>query len=518
LEKYQQLQELFSQLMTPELAEAMENLRKSLENINAKQSENALTEFQINQEQFLENIERVLELFKKVQLEQEIDRMVQLAKKMLDEQEKITNNLSIDEKNQSNIERDLIQQDEKLGQINKSLDKVQKEPELGTYPETEKYLQQADQMIDHEQMSELLKNLQNDLAKNNRNAAANQSQKLEKSMNELHENLVKAQQEMQAASRKKLMTQTRRAMENLLALSKSEEEILRETTQTSDVGDKFRDLAAQQKRTSENAQRVFQEMIQLSRETFFIPPELSRAMGRADQNMQKSVRSLENRDQRNATNAQGEAMASLNEAFMTMQDAMQQMAGSSSMLGFEQFMERMQQMAKQQGQLNQQALNFFSGEGNKGQLSQEQANQIRRMAAEQRAVQKSLEEMQNEMAGKSETLGRLDNMRSEMEEVVKELEALNIDRKVIERQQRILSRMLDAQRSIREKEYSQKRKAEVGKEYVRKSPDENPELEIKNAKKLQVDLLRALKEGYNPDYEQLIEEYFKLLNQEYLKE
>jgi hypothetical protein len=93
-----------------------------------------------------------------------------------------------------------------------------------------------------------------------------------------------------------------------------------------------------------------------------------------------------------------------------------------------------------------------------------------------------------------------------------------MDRRTIERQEQILTRMLDAQKSVREREYSKERKREVGKAYARKSPGENMDTEDERAKKLQTDLMRALNEGYNPDYEKLIEEYFKTLNQEYLKD
>jgi hypothetical protein len=103
-------------------------------------------------------------------------------------------------------------------------------------------------------------------------------------------------------------------------------------------------------------------------------------------------------------------------------------------------------------------------------------------------------------------------MASEMGEVVEELQSLNIDRKTIDRQQQILSRMLDAQKSVREKEYSKKRLAEVGKQYKHKQPDDPTNMEDPRMKQLSLDLNRALQEGFNPDYEKLIEEYFRALN------
>jgi hypothetical protein len=125
--------------------------------------------------------------------------------------------------------------------------------------------------------------------------------------------------------------------------------------------------------------------------------------------------------------------------------------------------------------------------------------------------------MRNEQ-GDENALGRLGKISEDMEKVAKDLQALKMDRRTIERQEQILTRMLDAQKSVREREYSKERKREVGKSYARKSPGENMDTEDERAKKLQADLMRALQEGYNPDYEKLIEEYFKTLNREYLKD
>ena len=73
--------------------------------------------------------------------------------------------------------------------------------------------------------------------------------------------------------------------------------------------------------------------------------------------------------------------------------------------------------------------------------------------------------------------------------------------------------MLDAQKSVREREISRKRKAESGKEYARKIPSDLLNSEDKEKIETGKSLQEALKEGYTPDYEKLIEEYFRKLNQ-----
>jgi len=74
--------------------------------------------------------------------------------------------------------------------------------------------------------------------------------------------------------------------------------------------------------------------------------------------------------------------------------------------------------------------------------------------------------------------------------------------------------MLDAQKSVREREYSRQRQAETGKSYARRRPptEKIDPVDLRGLK-LQQALQRALQEGYHPAYEKLIEDYFKTLSQ-----
>ena len=137
---------------------------------------------------------------------------------------------------------------------------------------------------------------------------------------------------------------------------------------------------------------------------------------------------------------------------------------------------------------------------------------LARLAAEQRKIRESLESLNREMGNRPDVPGRLGDMASEMEQVEQELERMQIDRKTIARQQQILKRMLDAQKSVHEREYSQKRKAETGKAYSRKTPDKNQKASDAFLQRLEMEKQKALREGYSHDYEKLIEAYYKKLS------
>jgi hypothetical protein len=145
-------------------------------------------------------------------------------------------------------------------------------------------------------------------------------------------------------------------------------------------------------------------------------------------------------------------------------------------------------------------------------MSLEQQAQMARLAAQQAAVQKSLEQLAEEArrAGQREKLlGDLEKIAEEMKEVVKDLENKNIASETLKRQDRILSRLLDASRSVHERDFEKRRVAEAGENVQRQSP---PELNLENTlNRLQQDILKAREEGYSRDYQDLIRRYYEAL-------
>ncbi|MCB0303533.1 MAG: hypothetical protein KDI38_07135, partial [Calditrichaeota bacterium] len=97
---------------------------------------------------------------------------------------------------------------------------------------------------------------------------------------------------------------------------------------------------------------------------------------------------------------------------------------------------------------------------------------------------------------------------------IDDLQKQNLNRSVIERQQRILSRMLDAQKSVREREYSRKRQSEREDNVLAKSPPEIKQELLERENKLRKEMLDALKEGYSPEYREFIKSYYEILSRQ----
>ena len=150
-------------------------------------------------------------------------------------------------------------------------------------------------------------------------------------------------------------------------------------------------------------------------------------------------------------------------------------------------------------------------------MSPQQQAEYGRLAGAQAAVQKSLEELAREAknAGEfSKLLGDLDKIAQEMTEVQTNLQQGDVNPETLEKQERILSRLLDSQRSARERDYEKRRKAEPGKEYERARPGEIDLTTQEGKNRLRQELLKVLEGAYSRDYEDLIRKYFEQLEKE----
>ncbi|MCB5231290.1 MAG: hypothetical protein WCX83_03850, partial [Candidatus Cloacimonas sp.] len=97
----------------------------------------------------------------------------------------------------------------------------------------------------------------------------------------------------------------------------------------------------------------------------------------------------------------------------------------------------------------------------------------------------------------------------ELEAVSRQLRQNKLDESLIGRQERILSRLLDAQKSINQREFSQQRKGEMRvSEDWELPPDILQEFETMRQKALLKDDFK----GYPHEYQELIREYLRLLN------
>jgi hypothetical protein len=377
-------------------------------------------------------------------------------------------------------------------------------------------LQKAQEFLEDSQISEQMRQMQQQLFSSDMQQAQKSGQNIQKQMEMLQSMLQQAKQNMAQMQKQELMQEMQKVTQDMLQASYQQESLAEQSSRTDMASSQINDIARKQAQMRDNAVQIIRQLVDISKKTFFLSPQMNQTMSSLMQNMEASLGNLEERNMRNAAKAQKDAMGDLNQAILAMQSSMGQLSQSSSASGFEQFMKQLQQMAGQQGQVNQQSMNLLNqlGEG-KMQLS---GDALARLAAQQEMIKESLNKLNEGIGNRGDVLGRLDDLGKEMEEVIKKLQQRQFDRKVVERQEKILSRLLDAQKSIREKEYSKKREAEREDKIIVKSPPELKKELFDREDLLKKELIQALKEGYSSEYKDFIKLYYDILSRQSFEE
>src|SRR5262245_56613134 len=214
-----------------------------------------------------------------------------------------------------------------------------------------------------------------------------------------------------------------------------------------------RELAADEQDLLGGLNQVAERLMKLGEKTLFVSPQVGRALGTSLNRMNEAVGDLSEGRTGPAGDKAKNAVVAMNETVIELRKAADQAYSCQPPTGMSQMMQTLSSLSCDQAGLNQdtQALQQQMGMGGEegGGLSDEARAQMSRLAAEQRALSETLRKALGESGGGSETLGRLDKTLDEMQQTMEELSQGRLTPETTNRQERILSRLLDAQRSAR---------------------------------------------------------------------
>ena len=192
---------------------------------------------------------------------------------------------------------------------------------------------------------------------------------------------------------------------------------------------------------------------------------------------------------------------------------MNEMKSSQQTSGFEQFMESLKEISNGQKGLNQQTMQK-GGMGGMGSMGMMQQKIMEELQKKQQELKNKLEELLGSNPGQDHG-GGLHQTTEEMDEIIKDFINNNITQKTIERQQRILSRMLDNQKSLSQKDYEKKREGTAGNNFEYTGPIGLPINEGEKDLLLMKALEATEKENLSLEYNKLIQTYFLNLQNNY---
>jgi len=508
LSKMAEVARLLKEVMTDEMREALEKLRAAMESLKPEEIERAIRQLKFSQEELSERLERTLEILNRIKQERMLKQLADEASELYNQEKALRQKTGSAES-----EEELEALSEEQEKIRERLEQLQKElAELSReLPEVSRHLQENAEKI--QPTLSKMRQTSAGLRSGMKNESLSLEDRILADLASLQESLALACSSLSSERKKEIMEAMRGAIRDLVYLSKTQESLTEEIEEAmTRAGIDTRDLAVSESVLERGVTRVADRIYEVSQKTLFISPVIGKFLGMAKANMKETEGLLEEGSVSRAGKRAGEAMDNLNKAAMLLMQSLSSCQASACASGMEECLQDMAGLASRQGALNQATQSMCPLDFPEAGLSMVERAQLARLAAEQQAIRDGVAQVAETFEERADLAGRLDDVVKEMEDITKNLERHQLDRSIVERQERILSRLLDAQRSVRRRDYTKSRQAEVGENVTdRESPQlDSPELREKIARE---DMLRALGEGYPPEYENLIKEYFKALSE-----
>ena len=504
VQKFDDFQELLNSIMTPELLEALQKMQEAMESMDLDKMLQATENFEYNLQQFEQQLDRFIEMFELALAEQKLNELVANLKSLVENQENIKNEL------ENNTPSNQLTDDQER-QI-KDFEKLQKIIKEAS-KSLEKFSKNTAEALNELLNSKLNKNTQKSLNESQKKLSE-QNKTADQSVSKSSENLISMletakdiKDSFQDESIQKMSQEFYSAIRNILTLSNAQEDLYQNFIGIRTSNPQLKPLTAKQFNINKQFSNFIHQLFELSTKTFHISPNINQKIGFCKKSIDNSIINLEQRKVKTSINEQKKIIGSMNEIALMLINSMNEMKTTGSAAGLESYLEQLQQIGEGQSQINMGTMKL----GQMGMMSQQEM--MKRLQGQQQALKEQLEQLIEDMPG-DQGQGGLSKATEDMEEVIKNFKDNRINNETKDKQQKILSRLLDSQKSLKEKDFSDKRKGRMASNIDYDGPLDLPE-NLGEKDLLFINAMeKALEQDYSKEYEEIFKIYFKELHKE----
>jgi hypothetical protein len=517
LEKQKEIEKLFNNVLDEKTKEILRNIEKLIEKNNKEQSRNELSKVQMDNKSLQKELDRILELYKQLEFDQLLSDAIEKLKRIAEEQKALANK-SI-EKNadlaklrgeQKALQEEFNNLKSDMAELNNKNDGLEQKNNFN------------EPIKDLEKINEELKTSLEKLEKRELKEASNRQKEASNKMQELSNKLKKMQEEEEESENEINKAGLRQLLENLVKTSFEQEKIMKDLRGMSTINPNYISTTQKQKNIQSNFKLIEDSLYALSKRIPQIESAANKEVELINLNIKKAIENLAERKTAEANREQQYAMTSVNNLALMLSEVLDQLDkleqnGKTGGKGKKK--QSLSQLSKMQEQLNknmQKAREEMQnrGEQSPGKLGNKDRNMsenFAKMAREQQMIRQSIQEI-NKLENKDGKggLGNLEKLIKEMEQTETDLVNKRIKEETLIRQEDILSKLLIAEKSEKEREQEEKREGITGNNQLQ--IDSKILIEYLKNKEKETDLIRTISPTLNSFYKIKVGNYFKFLN------
>ncbi|WP_295795121.1 DUF4175 family protein [Mucilaginibacter sp.] len=518
-EKQKQMEKLLNEVLDPKMQEMLQRLQEMLEQEQKEGARNELQKMQGDNKSLKKELDRMLELYKKLEFEQKLNQNADQLNKLAEQQQQLSDQAKQPNADPQQLQKDQQKANKDFQDIKKSLDDLKKENEQAEHKQDFE-----DPKKDEDSIQQEMDKSSDDLDKKDSKKASQSQKKAADKMKQLAQKMKQNQQEGEQKEAEIDAQQLRELLKNLVNSSFEQEKVMQTLKTTAPSDPNYVKLAQSQKSIKDNLKTAEDSLYALSRRIPQIQSTVNTEITSINNHIDESLENLGDRNTAKATSNQQYAMTSMNNLALLLSEALAQLQnmqkkGSSgkgkgskksvSQLAKmqQQLNQNMQKARDQMQQQGQQGNQGKSSSGNNGNMSE----QLAKLARQQQEIRQALQQIDRE-ENKDGTggLGNLDKISKEMEQTERDLVNRRITEEAIKRQQQIQTRLLEAAKAEQEREQDEQRESKAGKDvppgYIKALQ------EYQQSKQKQTEQVRTVPPALNFYYKTKIKSYFDLLN------
>ena len=498
-EKIEHLQDILQNIMSPELMEAIQKLQEAMQKNDMKKIMESLEDYEFNIEKMEEQIDRFIDMFELALAEQKLNEISKHLENMINKQNQLIDNID-DNESPEYLNKKSIKQKNRFNNLETLL------YEAGSLVEqiSNRTFTEINNLINDKIMYDTGKELDkqsNEIVNLNKQSSSEAANNVNKNLTDIHDIVNEIKKQFNDESKEKLSKEFISIINSMITISNQQENINHETKGLRSNSPKIKILNKMQYNIDQELIQITAQIIDLSNKTFFINPKINRYIGQLKTSIKKCISFFEQKQINNGKKEQRNILININTITSLLLESMNEMKNSDMTSGFEEFMESLQEISEGQKQVNQGTMKMGMG------MNSIQQMMMQELQKQQEELKEKLEELLGNNPGEDQG-GGLHQTKEEMDEIINDFINKNVTKKTIERQQKILSRLLDSQKSLQQKDYDKKRESHAADnfEYIGPLglPNDLGEKDILLMKALE----SAINENLPEEYNSLIQTYF----------
>ena len=511
LNKQEQINKLFDEVIPEELQKIMEQIDRLLEDMPREQMQQLMKDIRQNNRNMQDMLDRNLSLLQQLQMQKEL---TDLAEK-LDQLGEELQNESPDNQNAEGGENQQKSAEEANEEFQQMMEELQQLMEQN---------QEMQQPLDLEMDEELQNSIEQDLQdamQNEQNGQQPQSQQNKQDagqkMQQMANNMMMQMQMQGMQQMAEDAHLLRILLENVVHASHEQEALMNQIGSLHTDDPSLSEKIVQQKEIADNFNMVHDSLHSMALRQPMIQNFVFTELQSIDNQTENAMKQLHELKLSMAVRHQQTAMMSMNNLALMLAESLENMENSMESMGMPmscsrpkpgQSSQSMQQMQQMQQQLTDQLRQMQQQMDQSGQqMENSMSEQFARMAAEQEMLRQGMQQMLNEMKENGQ-IGDdgLNQIIEDMEKLEEELVNKHLNRKTVERSQRIEMRMLESQKAMEERERDQQRKSNEfrGPHFDRRIDEYLYEQTLRRNQ----EFLRSNPIEYAPYYRDKINEYY----------